>query len=295
VFVADSGAGRVIKVSSDKADESTDVITDFPVPAEGGEQAGAGNPLRLLFLDRQRLVAGLSGITPEVRLYDLADADRAISANEAKQRVTVELNDDAHRFTADGCRALARTRGNDAVSDMLIVAAASLAEPLWTIPVRGGTLDTMTQFEMDSSAAVGVPTALTVSDQGYVVVAVDGSRSTKIQLMFLNPTNGQNVMRMHTELTGLVGLAYNPKSGNLYAAGSAYGTSDDEGVFRIDDANKPRDQFSTPRAAEVKVAEVHRPTALAFGPDGALYVTASGEPGDGDLNHGVLLKLTGEL
>jgi hypothetical protein len=45
----------------------------------------------------------------------------------------------------------------------------------------------------------------------------------------------------------------------------------------------------------VKVADVARPSALAFGPDGALYVTAFGKPTDHESATGVLLKLTGEL
>jgi hypothetical protein len=62
------------------------------------------------------------------------------------------------------------------------------------------------------------------------------------------------------------------------------------GVFRIDAVSE------TPAAKcnAVKIADVVRPTALAFGPDGALYVTAFGEL-DKEESPGVLLKITGDL
>ncbi len=297
IFVADMGARRVIKMASDKPNESTEVITGFPEVASDSDEARTGNPLCLLFLDSGHLVAGLAGSPPEVRLYQLADADAPISADEAKQRVTAELREDAPHFPPDRCHALIRTRPNDVVSDALLVTVASLDEPLSKIPIRAGMLGTMTQFETKSGSGptVSRPAALAVSDQGYVVVAEGGFRQKEMQLMFLNPTNGQVVMRVPTGLSELVGLAYSPKTGNLYAAAKADGTPNEVGVFRIDEASGKSFLVDVRAATAVKVADVARPTQMAFGPDGALYVTALGEPGDDESPRGVLLKLTGEL
>ena len=59
VFVADSGAARVIKVDGDKA---VDVITDFPIDVYGkGPKYNIG-PLGLAFVDQKTLVVGGGGL-----------------------------------------------------------------------------------------------------------------------------------------------------------------------------------------------------------------------------------------
>jgi hypothetical protein len=45
----------------------------------------------------------------------------------------------------------------------------------------------------------------------------------------------------------------------------------------------------------VRVAKATHATALAFGPDGALYVTAVSDASADQVNRGVLLKITGDL
>ncbi|HEY3393073.1 MAG TPA: hypothetical protein VGK58_10220, partial [Lacipirellulaceae bacterium] len=77
------------------------------------------------------------------------------------------------------------------------------------------------------------------------------------------------------------------ETGNLYALGST--RDNDEGLFRIDDASKPGER----QIAVTKLADVEQPAALAFAPDGALYVTTLG--GYGKTEDGALLKVTGEL
>jgi hypothetical protein len=289
VFVADTGARRVLKMASNVPHQSSEVVTGFPAAAEGGKLARFGNPSCLLFLDRERLVVGLVNVPPEVRLYELADAaDGPLAAEKADQRVTARLPEGELRSVQTGCGAIARSRANDAVSDMLFVTVGSGVEPLWKLPIRAGTLDTMTPFATERSAAVSVPTALTVSEQAYIVLAEASGRSAKMSLQFLNPTNGQAVMNVPTKLTDMIAMSYSAKTRNLYVAGRESGTGTG-GVFRVDES-------SIYGAAEaVKVAVVARPTAMAFAPDGALYVTALGEPHSNGTDAGVLLKLTGEL
>ena len=86
---------------------------------------------------------------------------------------------------------------------------------------------------------------------------------------------------MATNLKQLVGLAYSPTSGSLYAADFA------GGIHRIDDASEP----GRPACRTVKVADVSKPTALAFAPDGALYVVTFGSADD----DGTLEVVTGNL
>ena len=101
------------------------------------------------------------------------------------------------------------------------------------------------------------------------------------RLAFYNPIDGKVELAMATDLHEFIGLAYSPITGSLYAADFA------GGIHRIDDASEP----GHPACRTVKVADVSKPTALAFAPDGALYVVTFGS-GDDD---GTLEVITGEL
>jgi hypothetical protein len=288
VFVADSGARRIVKMSSNEPNRSTEVATGFPQASNRGERGPAPNPICLLFLDEKHLVVGIAGAPPEVRLYELTDAASSLSADAAKQRVSPELPADASEAPFGNCVGLARTRANDYVPDVLLVALAG-SHPfggVWKVPVRANMLGEMSRLQGKLQELQ--PTALTVSEQGYVLAADKSSRSVKVRLMFLNPTNGQLVLTFQPELSEITGVAYSPKSGNLYALATAYG-KDEQGLFRFDDTRKPGDQ----RITVTKLADIKRATALAFGPDGALYVTSIGDKAEND--DGELLKVVGDL
>jgi hypothetical protein len=106
------------------------------------------------------------------------------------------------------------------------------------------------------------------------------------RLMFINPIDGAVELELRIELQHIVALAYSPLSGRLYGAdfGAAAGRG---GVYRIDDASAP----GKPACRVVKIADLTRPTALAFAPDGALYVTTFGTAE----SDGSLQVLTGDL
>jgi hypothetical protein len=133
-----------------------------------------------------------------------------------------------------------------------------------------------------------VPSAVATGKHGYAVVSgFDSKQNARAVLKFVNPIDSEVVMEVPTGTGAISGLAYNAKSGNLYATVFDFKDSVEAGVYRIEYAGEPA-------CKAVKIASVERPTSLAFGPDGALYVTALGEHGTGD-GAGVLLKLVGEL
>jgi hypothetical protein len=288
VFVAESGARRIVKISSSEPNRPTDVITGFPVASRPDNRRPEGNPLGLLFLDEKHLVVGISGAPPELRLYELANVGHALRADGAKQKVAPDLpgNDSEPKFAE--FVGLARTRSNDFVADMLLAAIRGVG--VWKVPVRANVLGEMSRLESMPRFLDISPTVLTISEQGYLLTVDydESSRSIKSRFVFLNPTNGQVVLGFDPGLVDVRGVAYSPKSGDLYAVATVYG-KDEEGLFRLDDARQPGEREVT----VTKLADIREPTAMAFGPDGAVYVSTLGDKSKDD--DGALLKITGEL
>lgn len=292
IFVADSGAGRIIRLASDKADSAVvDVVTGFPLTELGDDGRSIG-PLGLFFLDRQRLVVGAGGDDgAEVLLFELADDLSALSAEKPTQQISLMTD----RQVPIHAYALTRTRANPSVRDALLVTCFSNEQSgdVRMIPLRADTLaEPQTFISADADAKPTSPRATTTSDGGYVVVAWTGTsrEPADSQLGFYNPANGAQLLLLSTELHDIVALAYSPRTGNLFAADAAWRDAKRGGVYRIDAADKP----NASKCKAVKIADAVRPSALSFGPDGALYVTAFGDA-ESDESAGVVFKITGTL
>jgi hypothetical protein len=296
VFVADSGALKVVRLWSDEPEKSAAAITGFAAGTLGDGPIRVG-PIALFFLDRNRLIVGSSGNGggARVRLYALPE-DRAEVLAEAAEQEIKFLDDATGSGGMDHVYAMVRTRANEPVPDAVILTSLrnDRSGQLFQIPIRAGTLGAMQPFGGPTDGGAPKKVAeVSLAEQEHIVAGQVGEldESRDSQVVFYNPIDGARIMALPLELHDVVGLAYSPKTGNLYAADIAWMASENGGIFRIDEVG----DAGQPRCAAVKIATVARPSALAFGPDGALYVTAFGELADEKTNGGLLLKVVGEL
>jgi hypothetical protein len=286
VFVADTGAGRIVKLAGEKPGRSTDVITGFPTAGSGAGPLETSGPRGLLFLGRHRLlVIGGSNGEDSLRLYELPEDNRPLEFDDAK---TVAA------LPADGGRlyGLARTRVNERVPDELIVTASGKDSQGWLGKVAlrpGPALGEVKPFVTSTpQPRAMVPVGLVVSGRGFVVAGWKSSEEKPGDgsIVFYNPIDGASLLALPTTLQDVSGLVYSEETQNLYVCDLSADSPRQGGVYRIDDASKP----GKPACTAVRIAAIERPTALAVGPDGALYVTACGS-GNGQ---GVLVRITGE-
>jgi hypothetical protein len=297
IFVADSRAGRIACLPRANAEAWKDVITAFELPPANGSNTPTAGPSGLFLLDRNRLVVTGNAASGRayVRLYELADDHAVLSAEQYEQQIEPPASSDSEVPAIESFAGMTRTRANRYVADVVIfrVQGRSGRPGTWQAPVRAGTLGALSVFapvlQSDDASRAG---AIAVAPQGYVVVTESPADDSDAKVLrFLDPVDGSLVLETRVEMPPIVAIAYSPRTGSLYAA--ATGSSDEkrDGIYRIDDESRP----GRPAAAGVQIGKLQRPTAMAFAPDGTLYVTALGELDDDDTVAGILVKVTGEL
>lgn len=294
LFVAESGAGRVVRWRLDGSQtEALPAITGFPVSTYGTSPVFRIGPLGLEFMTPTKLAVGTGGLDDGkelVQVYALpedsapleyANFDHAVGPVPAGPKapsgegnfISLAKTDDA-LFVA--------SQGDDAYG--WILKATIAANHASDLQPHIATVEA-TQTTAPSSLA------LNPQGKGYYLVAglmgaTNGGRDS--YLAFFSPTSGKLALGLHLGLFDVLGLAYSP-SGDLYACDFAWSEPEEGGVFRIDATTV--DGVQGCRA--VKIAAVTHPTALRFGPDGTLYVTALGDRTDAAKPAtGVLLKIT---
>jgi hypothetical protein len=298
LFVAESGAGRVLRVLIDDPVKSEPVITGFPISEIAALDGLRGGPLGLAFLSRNRLAVGGGGLGDGedlVRVYSIPDDAAALEYNQIDHSAgPVAAGERSETGEGDFYSLAASDR-------VFLVAPLSGDKTGWLLKA---TLDAnriagLEPFvaTREASGAAG-PTAVTVDPQPqrhYVVVAERGAATDErdSRLTMYSPSSGAVALNVKTGLRDIFALGYSPSpSFDLYAADFSLARTGDGGVFRIEAAQV--DGRESCRAA--KVSAVNRPTSLAFTGDGAMFVTAfgkaEGETREDEKPTGVLLKIT---
>ena len=136
---------------------------------------------------------------------------------------------------------------------------------------------------------VDAPVGITVGPKGELVVGQMGEINVPNDslLSFYNANTGKLLLNQKTGLHDITALAYGPKSSQLYALDFAWMKTEEGGLFQL--VSKATD--GAPSLTTKKIASLDKPTAMAFGKDGELYITVIGPKKEDNLKSGQLVKI----
>ena len=293
LFLAESGAGRILQLSTAKPDEFREVIVGFRTNPFNDHLPYRVGPLGLAFLTRSKLMVGDSG-NPSgsdlLSVYILPSDGKAVQASGPDHSVGPLRNREGTDSGSINFLAMAKTDelvylsvGGDDDQGVLLKAG-----------INSNRLDYLQPLLIEDAsrrpAARGGIAFIPPPQPPYLVVAEIGSYETPSDssLVFYIPATGEMAMSLPTGLHDMMSLAYSP-SGQLYATDFAWSDAPSGGVYRLDDVRIAGAQG----CRAVRIASIPHPMSLTFTSDGVLYVTAFGN-GENE-KQGMLLKITGEL
>jgi len=290
VFVSESGAGRICRLTPDSAVE---VVGGFPTAALGsGEQRLTLGPLGIAFADRNLLAVGTTaetaGTSP-VRVYELPPSGPKIAAEKPKYAVALGQGDGKKATAIGNLFALALD-----LPGKMVAGSFDSRHPdrgwLGRLDVsqeRAGTLTPVIATGTEQ------PRAVAISPRGeWVTVEMStADQFGRSLLKFYHPETKKELLRLDTGLHDVSGLAYSPRTGWLYVTAAGQQDSAESGVFRLD-----RDLIKgKPGVKPVRIAKLDRPTALAFAPNGILYVAQLGKADSDKKQSGSVVRLIGRM
>lgn len=284
VFVAESGALRVVRVIDGQAEE---VVVGFSKDYTGKSPIYEIGPLSLLFLDRNTLLVGDGGREPgmdQIRVIDVPDVGEPPVKLKADVNKRLRLQtDDQHK--ADG-NFWAMTR----LENYVMVTCGDDMRQGWIArtPVRANKpTDLKRFFSTARSVKTRAPHAITSSPEGEIVVSQLGESKDDADslLLFFGP-DGDFLDSFETGLNDIYGLAYGPNRGRLFAVDFYQAKPNDGGLYKLVGTREG--------CRAVRFATLPRPSSIAFADNGDLYVTTVGRFVEGaQVSNGRLLRFKG--
>jgi sugar lactone lactonase YvrE len=298
LFVADSGAGRVVAFDPAEKDRERGkvraAIIGFPKDVYGKGPMYDIGPLGLVFLDQNTLVVGDGSLKDGeelVRIYDLSEGGTL--QYDAGHNLGPIGPGDASVKGEGNFYALAASRTG------IYVTCNGDDTKGWVarIKLEGGQPGELEPFiatkvaTEEAGKPTDAPVGITLNRDGHIVVGQMGEINVEGDSLYTvyDPEDGTLKAHSETGLYDISGLAYGP-SGKLYAVDYAWMDTTKGGLFRLD----VDEELGTVEA--VKIASLDKPTALAFGADGALYVTLIGTAEEGATKPaGQLVRVMGDF
>jgi len=276
VYVAETAASRVIRVADKKPVE---VITGFPVDEYGKGPIYQIGPLGLAFIDKNRLVIG-DGSLPDgqevMRIFDLSTTEKLPLGIDAAEHTSNPLAPEGEvpgegNFygVAVDAEAIYLTANGDDKKGWLAKAA-----------VEKGGIGKLERFiATKENVDIDAPAAITISPRREIVVGQMGeiSDATDSLLTFYSQSDKSLMLSLETDLRDIVGLAYSPKTGRLYAVDYSWADPSQGGLYRLDSVYRGGKQV----VSAEKLLDLDQPTSLAFAPSGELYICVFGN-GNGE-------------
>lgn len=290
-FVAESGAGQIVRVIEG---EKEVVVGGFPTDEYGMGPVYQIGPLGLAFLNKERLVVG-DGSLPDgqeiVRVFQVPEPGKdSITADDAVQKTNPLAADgdtpgegNFYGVAVDAQAIYVTANGDDAKG--WVARAAVENENLGELTRYIATKE---QVNVDAPAPIVITPRreILVGQMGEITDAKDSL------ITFYDQQSKSVLLNLPTELHDLVGLAYSPETGRLYAVDFSWADPSQGALYRLDAVRREGKQA----VKAVKLIALPRPTSLAFAPSGELYITVFGEVEEGDEENkapatGQLLKI----
>lgn len=280
VFVADSGALRVIRVVDGKAEP---VIVDFPKDVYGKGPMYDVGPMGLLFLDKDTLVVGGGG-NPDgqemLRVYKIpaagADPIKAEAMHGAPKMLpaTDEIVGEGNFYSlAKGEKGVYVTCNGDDKKGWVGLA---------TFEADNKLKDFTRSIATKEAVNVDAPVAMTFSPEGYLVVGQMGEITVAGDSLLTFYDEDQNKLdNFKLGLNDISGLTYSPKRQRLYATDFNWLDTDNGGVYKIIKAQDGSKNEQDGGCEAKTIAVLKKPTALAFNSNGDLFIALAGNTSEG--------------
>ena len=289
VFVSDSAAGKIIRVVDGKAE---DVITGFPMDLYGKGPKYDIGPLGLAFVDKDTLVVGDGSFKDGeefVRVFTVPAASKpAVNFDKDAKAKLGPLPE------KDGLKPEGNFYAIAVGKTAIYISSNGDDTKGWVLKsdINGTKFGELTRYIATKEAVeVDAPVGITMSAEGDLVVGQMGevNKPKDSLLTFYSAKTGKKLLNLETGLHDITGLAYSPKTKQLYAIDFAWMAPEEGGLYRLDKSNADGKQG----VKATKILALDKPTALAFGKDGELYITVVGPKKEDDNapKEGSLLKI----
>ena len=285
IFVAESGAQRIVEIKNGKAVE---IAGEFPASTFRGYQAG---PLSLFAAGENVLLVGHDdekGVGSITKLTEASDAKDEPGKDKAKpkfERETVAIENPGgatlgkfSNLMVKHTMVYAVTHGDD--ENGWIAVSEIKDEKLTTLRPSIPTA---------KRSSYPGPTCATVSPAGeYLVVSQMGDdKNAKDSRLVFYTLQGKMLRNFEVELNDIVALAYSPGRKHLFAIDYNFSDPTKGGLYKL--IGKGADKCDIKKLQDVSYA-----TSMVFDSKGTLWITTLGGPPstDGKPN-GKVIKIEG--